>query len=172
MHHALSKPLFAWFDNTILSYYSHKNPILGKQFFNKWSDRVYWTDNITENFVTECLIKVQTVFESICGKSQQDRWIKFTTKKYLWSVVYQHKKQPLSKVSACCRCSLPSWLLVGASLVSRCNCNNHYYFSGLLQHRLLDIAITNMNAGLVQVYQTCKLVGTSLQIWLLVRSNC
>ena len=37
-----------------------------------------------------------------------------------------------------------------------CKCNKH--------HRCLDIAITNMNAGLVQVYQTRMLVGTSLQI--------
>ena len=32
------------------------------------------------------------------------------------------------------------------------------------QHRLLDIAITNIYAGPVQVYQTCMLVGTSIQI--------
>ena len=78
------------------------------------------------------MIKVQTFFESICGKSHLDRWIKFT-KKCLWSVVYQHNKQPLSKVSACCICSLLSCLLVGMSLLAGCNCNNHYYFSGLLQ---------------------------------------
>ena len=30
-------------------------------------------------------------------------------------------------------------------------------------HRWLDIAITNMYAGPVQVYQACMLVGTSLQ---------
>ena len=47
-------------------------------------------DDITENGVTECLTKVQTFFESICGKNQLDGWIKFT-KKYLWSVLYQHK---------------------------------------------------------------------------------
>ena len=35
-----------------------------------------------------------------------------------------------------------------------CKCNR--------QHRWLDIAITNMNAGLAQVYQTCMLVGASL----------
>ena len=29
-------------------------------------------------------------------------------------------------------------------------------------HRWLDIAIANMNAGPVQVYQTCMLVGASL----------
>ena len=37
-----------------------------------------------------------------------------------------------------------------------CKCNR--------QHRWLDIAITNMNAGPVQIYQTCILVVTSLQI--------
>ena len=31
---------------------------------------------ITENFVTECLLKVQTFFESICGKM------------FSWKVVY------------------------------------------------------------------------------------
>ena len=30
--------------------------------------RVNWTDDITENFVTECLIKVKTFFESIAEK--------------------------------------------------------------------------------------------------------
>ena len=30
------------------------------------------------------------------------------------------------------------------------------------QHRWFDIAITNMYAGPVHVYQTCMLVGTSL----------
>ena len=77
------------------------------------------------------------------------------------------QKQPLSKVFACCRCSLPSRLLVGTGLLARWNCSNHYYFLVCCkcnrQHRWLDIAITNMYAGLVQVYQTCMLVGTSLQ---------
>ena len=37
-----------------------------------------------------------------------------------------------------------------------CKCNR--------QHIWLDIAIANMNAGPEQVYQTCMLVDTSLQI--------
>ena len=49
------------------------------------------------------------------------------------SVSTQKKQQPLSKVSACCRCSLPSRLLVGMGLLAQYNCNKHYYFSGLLQ---------------------------------------
>ena len=64
-------------------------------------------DDITENFVTECLIKVQTFSEPICGKSQLDGWIKFT-KKMLMECSVSTQKQPLSKVSACCRCSFPS----------------------------------------------------------------
>ena len=117
---------------------------------------------IAENFVTECLFKVQTFFESICVKIQLDGCIKFTKYiyiYYLWSAVYQHKKQPLSKVSAC-------WLVQatwsGATVTTIttilvcCKCKR--------QHRWLDIAITNMNAGPVQVYQTCMHVGTSLQI--------
>ena len=39
-----------------------------------------------------------------------------------------------------------------------CKCN--------IQHRWLDIAITNINAGLMQVYQICMLVGTGLQIYI------
>ena len=56
---------------------------------------------------------------------------KFTKNTYGLSVSTQ--KQPLSKVSACCRCLLPSLLLVGMGLLAWCNCINHYYFSGLLQ---------------------------------------
>ena len=58
--------------------------------------------------------------------------------------MYQHKKEPLSKVYAYCRCSLPSGLLVGMDLLARCNCNYHYYFSGLLH-----------------VQQTAQMVGYS-----------
>ena len=54
-------------------------------------DRVYWKDDITENFVTECLIKVQTLFESICG-NESAGWMDKKLQKYLWTVVYQHKK--------------------------------------------------------------------------------
>ena len=95
-------------------------------------------------------------------------WIDKIYKKYLWSVVYQHKKQPrvryLHAADVCY--NLDCWLVraclpgtfvasITTSLVC-CKCNR--------QHRWLDIAITNMNAGPVQVYQTCMLVGTSLQI--------
>ena len=63
-------------------------------------------DDITENFVTGCLIKVQTFFESMCGNSQLDERIIF--KKILMDCSVSTQKQSLSKVSACCRCSLPS----------------------------------------------------------------
>ena len=36
------------------------------------------------------------------------------------------------------------------------------WYKCLRQHSWLDIAIINMNAGPVQVYQTCMLVGASL----------
>ena len=56
-----------------------------------------------------------------------------------------------------------------------CKCNR--------QHRRLDIATTNMNSGLAQVYQTCMLVGASLtdmtageaqlrKTWQMVGCNC
>ena len=109
----------------------------------------YTERTISLKTVTECLIKVQTFFESMSGKSQLDGWIKFTKKKYLWSLVYQQKKQPLSKVSACCRCLLPSLPLVGTGLLAQCNCNNHYYFSCLL----------HLQHGLLQVQQTAQMVG-------------
>ena len=77
----------------------------------------------------------------------------------------------LNKISVCCRCSLPSWLLVGCNcqiqgcwscaivttittILVWCKCNK--------KHRWLDTALTNMNAGPVLVYQTCMLVGASL----------
>ena len=104
-------------------------------------------------------------------KCQLDGCIKFT-KKYLWSVVNQYKNSPWVRYlnAADVRYHLDCWLvracLTGAivtpittSLVC-CKCNR--------QHRWLYTAITNMNAGLMQVYQTCMLVGTNLQTWLLV----
>ena len=36
-------------------------------------------DDMTKNFVTECLIKVHTFFNQ-CTESQLDGWLKFTTK--------------------------------------------------------------------------------------------
>ena len=50
--------------------------------------------DITENFVTECLIKVQTFFESIYGKSQLNGWIKFTKKKIMECSVSTQKTTP------------------------------------------------------------------------------
>ena len=107
---------------------------LGKDFFKKWSDKWQGILNGRYHWKTWRSVwsKYKPILNQFAEKSQLDWWIKFT-KKYLWSVVYQHKKQPLSKVSACCRCSLPSRLLVGMGLLARCNCNKHYYFSGLLQ---------------------------------------
>ena len=184
MYHVLSRQLLARSDNIILF---SKKFLLWENISSKnevINDRVYWTDDITENFVTECLIKVQTFLNEYAEKSQLDGWIKFTNKKILMECIYT--KTTLSKVSACCRCSMPSWLPVCTGLIARCNCNNHYYYSGLLQvqqttlvcckcnrqQRWLYIAITNVDAGPVFVYQTCMLVGTNLQIWLLVRFNC
>ena len=42
----------------------------------------YTERTISLKNVMECLIKVQTFFESICGKSQLDGWIKFTKNTY------------------------------------------------------------------------------------------
>ena len=75
--YALSRPLLAGSDNTIISYYSHKKSYFGQTFLQKnevINARVYWTDDITENFVTECLIKVQTFFESM-SKKKKDSWM-------------------------------------------------------------------------------------------------
>ena len=147
MHHALFRTLLAGSDKTIISYYSHKNSYFGKTFFSKnevMNDRVYWTDDITENFVTECLIKVQTFFESICGNSQLDGWIIFK-KKYVWTVVYQHKNNPWVRYlhAADVRYNLDCWFVwvclpgaivttITSSLVC-CKCNR--------QHRWFDIAL-------------------------------
>ena len=77
MHQVFSKPLLAGSDNTIISYYSHKKSYFGKTNPSKnevINARVYWTDDITENFVTECLIKVQTFFESM-GRKKSAGWM-------------------------------------------------------------------------------------------------
>ena len=65
-------------------------------------------DDITENFVPECLIKVQTFFESMCGKKLGGWMAKIYRTKILMECTVTTHKQPLSKVSACCRCLLPS----------------------------------------------------------------
>ena len=62
--------------------------------------------------VTECSIKVQTFFDQYMEKKSAG-WMDKIYKNTYGSVVYQQKKQPLSKVSACCRCSyqLDCWLV-------------------------------------------------------------
>ena len=88
-------------------------------------------DDITGNFATECLIKVQTFLNQYAEKSagSMDK----IYKKILMECSVSSQKQPLRKVSAYCRCSLQSCLLVGMGLLVRCNFNNHYFFSGVLQ---------------------------------------
>ena len=55
--------------------------------------------DITENFVIECLLKVQTFFESICGKMFSWKvvhgWMDEISKKrekILFTYLHQHKK--------------------------------------------------------------------------------
>ena len=62
-----------------------------------------------------------------------------------------------------------AWLtLKNTGLLIRCNRNYRYFYSGLVwckgnrKRRWWDIAITNINAGLVQLHQTCMLVCASL----------
>ena len=78
--------------------------------------------DITENYVTECLLKVQTFFESICGKmfswKENGIWMDGYQKKrerkyYLLMKCSVSTQKNLSKRYACCRCSLPSLLLAG-----------------------------------------------------------
>ena len=72
--------------------------------------------DITDNFVTECLLKVHTFFESICGKMFSWKvvygWMDKITKKRE-KILFTYEVQcintkTLSKRFACCRCSLPS----------------------------------------------------------------
>ena len=113
-------------------------------------------DNITGNFVTECLIKVQTFFESMCGKKSAG-WIDKIYKKNFWSSVStQIQNNPYVRYlhAADVRYHLDCWLvqacLPGAIVITIttflacCMCSR--------QHRWLDIAITSMYAGLVLVY--------------------
>ena len=50
-------------------------------------------DDITENFVTECLIKVQNFFESICGKKSAG-WMDKIYKKILMVCSVSTQKNP------------------------------------------------------------------------------
>ena len=72
---------------------------------------------ITEKFVTECLLIVQTFFESICGKCSAGKWymggwIKLPKirEKILFTYEVQciNTKKNLCKRFACCRCPLLS----------------------------------------------------------------
>ena len=55
-------------------------------------------DDIIENVVTACLIKVRTFLELICRNIQlESRWMDNIAKKeikYEWSAVYEHKNNP------------------------------------------------------------------------------
>ena len=111
-----------------------KNPTLGKHFFKKWGDK--WQAILNRRYHWKLCDRVfdqssNLFLNQYAEKSQLVGWTKFT--KILMECSVSTQKQPLSKVSAWCRCSLPSWLLVGMGLLARCYCNNHYYFSGLLQ---------------------------------------
>ena len=69
------------------------------------SARIYGTNDITENFVTECLLKEETLLnqygENPAGKWYMDGWMDkiYHPKKrantiHLRSAVYQHTKKP------------------------------------------------------------------------------
>ena len=91
-------------------------------------------------------------------------------RKYKWSAVYQHKNNPWVTYlyDADVNYHLDCWLGVSVKYryAGRVQLKQPFllYLSSACnrQHRWLDIALTNMNAGLVQVYQTCMLVGASL----------
>ena len=148
--------------------YYHKSSYFGQTFCQKngvINARVYWTNDITENSVTECSLKVHTFFDSICGKISVLKGfmdgllkIKITKKRentnYGWSAVFQQQQQQ-QRVRACLLVWY-SWLYNISTILVWWKCNR--------QHRWLDIALTNMNTstGPVQVYQICMFVGASL----------
>ena len=77
--------------------------------------KVYWTDDITENFVTASLIKVQTFFAETFSWKVEYGWIDKITKnerKYEWSALYQHKNNPWVRYlfAADVHCHLDCWL--------------------------------------------------------------
>ena len=100
-------------------------------------------DDITENWVTECLIKVQPFFESICGKKSAE-WMEKFSKKKLWSVVCQHKNNPWVRYlhAADVRYHFDCWLVWAC---------------------LLGAIVTTITTSLVccklQVQQTAQMVG-------------
>ena len=71
--------------------------------------------DITKNFVTECLLKVQTFFNQYAekcsaGKWYMDGWIKLQKRE---KILFTYEEQYISTKNlsgrfACCRCSLPS----------------------------------------------------------------
>ena len=70
---------------------------------------VYSKDEITENFVTEFLNQYGETFswKAIYG----DGWTSTKREKIIFTYEVQCiniRKQPQSKISTCCRCSLPS----------------------------------------------------------------
>ena len=137
---------------------------------------------------TEWLISLKTMWQNVyskykpflnqyaekcsAGKKMVYGWMDKITKKerentiYLWSAVYQHRKPLVRDLHAAdVRYHLYCWL--GVTKIQACWYNHFFYYILVWykcnrQHRWLDTAILNMNAGPVQVYQTCILVGASL----------
>ena len=162
MHHALFRPLLAGSDNTIISYYFHKSSYFGKTFLQKMK---WWMTGYTER-----TISLKTLWQSVWSKykpfwinmrKKSAGWMDKFTKKYLWPVVYHHKDNPWVRYlhAADVRYHLDCWLvwvrLPGAIVTT--------ITTSLVwnrQNRWLDIAITSINADLVQVYQTCMFVCT------------
>ena len=160
-----------------------KVPTFGKLFFKKWSDKC---QGIHKRAMSLKTLKQRLFDQStnlfwiiVRKKSARSGWIQFTKKKrkqYLWSAVYQHKNNPWVRYlyAVDVRYHLDCWFVQACwssaiettitTILDCCKCK--------WLHRWFDIAITNMNADLVQEYQTCIFVGTGLQIWRLVRCNC
>ena len=160
---------------------------------------------------TERTISLKTLWQSVCskykplfsnlyaknsaGKWYLDGWIKLLKNRekilFTYEVQYINTKI-LRKRYVCCRCSLPSWLLVGCNVKIQicsscaivtiittilvcCKCNK--------QHRWLGTAITNMNAWrwkcirhdcwkdetVTDMHVDSKQI---IKAWLLVRCNC
>ena len=188
MHHALSRPLLAGSDNTIISNYSHKNSYFGKTFLKKvkWSItyRVYWTDDITETLWQS----VQTILESICGKKSAG-WMNKIYKKILMECsVSTQKNNPwvrylhaadvryhldcwlvraylpgaivttITTSLVCCMCKYECWPGASVSDMHACMAQVYRYDCWL------DATVKDMGNGLMQLLQTWLMVGCKCNI--------
>ena len=127
-----------------------KDPTLGKHSVTKKNEdinaRLYWTNDTTENVVTECLLKEQTFF---CVR-HACFYVKLNRQD--WMLDPTVKNMPNGRIQL-----LQTWLMVG------CKCNIHGCSS--------DETLTDMHADSKQIIKTWLLVRCKCNTCLMVLCN-